>query len=178
QARNMGGQVRPHDSISHAPAGHGIGFGKSIEQDGATFEAVERHDGMVLAFKKQAAINFVGQDHDFAVADGGGDVTNIALAQHTASGILGRVNDDELGAIVDEVGEFIHIQAKIHFFAQLDGNSLGADKVDHGFVDRESWIGIDDLVAGLNQRQNGEEDDGLAAGNNDHLFWTDGNAAA
>ncbi len=45
-------------------------------------------------------------------------------------------------------------------------------KPDAGFIDGETGVRIQYLVAGLHQRQHGEEHDGLAAGHHHHLVGT------
>ena len=84
----MGGQVRAHHAVTHTPTGHGIGLGETVQEDGAIFEARHRHDRVVLAIENQAAVDLVGEHHDVAIADGVGDVVNVALAEYAAGGIL------------------------------------------------------------------------------------------
>ena len=74
---------------------------------------------------------------------------------------------------VIRLGQFVDIEPEIALLAQRNRHRLGAEEVDHRFVNGEAGIGIDDLVAFFHQRQHGEEDDGLAAGNDDHLFGRD-----
>ena len=170
----MRGQVGAHHPVAQPPAGHGVGLGEAVEQDGAVLEAVDGHDGLVFALEDQPAIDLVGEHHEVALADGLGDVAQITPGQHPAGGIMGRVQDDELGAVGDERGQFVHVQAEVHLLAQADGHRLGPQEADHGLVDGEAGIGIDDLILFFHQRQHGEENDGLAAGDNDHLVGGDG----
>ena len=44
------------------------------------------------------------------------------------------------------------------------GTGVAPQKPDHRFVNREAGVGVDHFVARLQQRQHGEEDDRLAAG--------------
>src|ERR1019366_10208294 len=60
---------------------------------------------------------------------------------------------------------------------QRHGHRGGAAEANHRFVDGKSGVGIDDLVARFQQRQHGEEDDGLAAGYDRHVLWAHLNAA-
>src|SRR5439155_14106669 len=83
-----------------------------------------------------------------------------------------------LGAVTEQVRQFVHVQAEVFFFSQPNRERTPADVVDHGLVNRESRIGIDDLIAWLNQRQNREKDDWLAARHNDHFLGRDWNTAA
>src|SRR5690606_25495662 len=49
---------------------------------------------------------------------------------------------------------------------------------DHGLVDRESGIRIDDLVTLFDQREDGKKDNGLAAGHDTHMLRSNRNAAS
>ena len=92
------------------------------------------------------------------------------FVQHAAGRVLRRIQDDELRAVVNQPGEFVDVEPEIHLLAQLDRHRFRAEEVDHRLVNRESGIGVDDLVPFFDQREDGEEDDGLAAGDNDHFF--------
>ena len=93
-----------------------------------------------------------------------------SLREHSAGRVLRRIQDDELGPVVDQPAEFVDINPKIHLLAQLDRHGFRAEEIDHRLVNRKSGIRVDDLISFFNQRQKGEEDDGLAARDNDHFF--------
>ena len=59
--------------------------------------------------------------------------------------------------------------AKSRSSRERNGNRFAAGVFDHRLVDGEAGVGIDDLVAIVDQRQHGEEDDGLAAGDDHDL---------
>jgi len=62
----MRGQIGAHDAIAHPPAGHRVGFRKSIEKNRPTLEAGDRHNGMVFSFENEAAVDLVGKHRDVA----------------------------------------------------------------------------------------------------------------
>ena len=105
----------------------------------------------MLPIENQAAVNLVGEHHDVAIADGIGDVVDVALAENAAGGVLRRVDDDQLGAIGDEGSQFFHVQAEIALLAQADRDRKAADVVDHRLVDGEARVGVDNLIAFINQ---------------------------
>src|SRR5207248_10633955 len=111
----------------------------------------------------------VGEHHDVAVADHGRKIANILLGHHASGGILRRVKNNDFGAVGYQGRELADIEAEFHLFAQWNRDGLATHKVDHGFVNGESWIGVDDLIPFFNERQHGKEDDGLTAWNNDNL---------
>ena len=113
----MGRRVGPHHAVTHPPTGHGVGLGKTIEQNATLLHTVERHDRMMLTFENQAAVDLIGQHHDVAIADRARDRLDVFFFQHAAGRVLRRIQDDQLGAIVDQPGEFIDIETEIHLLA-------------------------------------------------------------
>ena len=121
------------------------------------------------AVEQQPAVDLVGQDHHVAVADGSRDLLDVAALENSARGILRRIQNDELRAVVDERRQFVYVEREVALLAQLDRHGAPADVMNHRFVNREAGIGIDDFVAFIDEREDREEDDRLAAGN-DHDF--------
>src|SRR6266480_4645209 len=81
-----------------------------------------------------------------------------------------RIQDNELGTVVDQPTEFGNVEPEIQLLAQLDRHSLRPDEVDHRLVDGKSGIRINDLIPFFDERENAEEDDWFTAGNNDYFF--------
>ena len=76
------------------------------------------------AFKEQAAVDFVGEHHDVAVADGLGHLLDV-LARHDAAGrVLRRIENDELGAVGDQRGQFVDIERKSRSSRSWMGTAL------------------------------------------------------
>ena len=146
QPGHVHGQVGTHRPVAHAPSRHGIGLGEAIEHDGTLLPALHRHDGKMGSLEEQTAVDFVAEHHDVAVANRPGDGAHVTLGHHPAGGIMRRVQDDELSAVGDQRGEFIHIKIKVFFFAQANGYCMRAQKLDHGFVDRKSGVGKYNLI--------------------------------
>ena len=107
----------------------------------------------MFTFENQAAVNFVAQHHDIATADRAGDVDNVLFLQDAAGRILRRIQNDELGPVIDQPGELVHVEPKIQLLAQPNRHRFRADVVNHRLVNRESGIGIDHLVPFFRQRQ-------------------------
>ncbi len=171
EARDVGGQIGPHHAVTHAPSGHGIGLGEAVEQDGPLLEAGHAHDGeMFVAVVDEAAVDFVRKNQDVAVADGVGNREDVFLGEHAAGRVLRRVQDDQPGAVGDQRGEFFDVEAKIALLAQRNRNRAPADILDHRLVDGEAGIGIDDFVSLIDEGEDGMENDGLSAGNDDHFL--------
>src|SRR5207244_13569443 len=114
---------------------------------------------MMFTLEDEATVNLVGQHHDVAITDCTCDGVDIVLCQYAAGRILRRIQNDQLGAVVDQPGEFVDIEPEIQFLAQLNRNSLGADIVDHRLINGESRIRVDDLIPFFNEREDAEEYD-------------------
>ena len=177
QASDVRGEIRAHDAVAHAPAGHGVGLGEAVKNDGTFLHAGNGRDGEMLAFKEQAAVNFIREHENVAVADDFGHLLDVFARHDAARGVLRRIENNELGVIGDQRGQLIHVEREVAFLAQLDGYGLAAHVVDHRLVDGETRIGIDNLIAFIDQRQDGVEHDGLSAGDNHHFIGRDRDAA-
>src|ERR1700687_3990337 len=170
EARDVRGQGGTHYAVAHAPSGHGVGFREAVEDDGPLLEAGDAHDGEVLAFVDKAAVDFVRKNHDVAVADGIGYFENVLFGEHAAGRVVRRVQDDQLGTVGDQRGQFFDIDGKVALLAQRNCDRASADIVDHGLIDGEAGIGVNDFIPCLNQRQDRKENNWLAARNNNDLI--------
>ncbi len=89
--------------------------------------------------------------------------------QHAARGVLRRIQDDQLGAVGDQAANSLTSRRKSRSSRSGMGTGLPAHEIDHRLVDRETGIGVDDFIALIHQRQDGEENDRLTARNHDHF---------
>src|SRR5580704_6350816 len=124
---------------------------------------------MLASVKQQAAIDFVRQDHDVAVTNQLRNLLNIPAFQNSARRIFRRVQDNQPGAVIDQRSQFIHIERKIPLLAQGNWHGASAYVMNHRFVNRKARIGIDDLISLINQGQDREENNWLAAWNDNHF---------
>src|SRR5579864_4288255 len=69
--------------------------------------------------------------------------------------------------------KYVHVEREIPLFGQSHGHGVPADVADHRLVDWEAGIGIDDFVAFIHQREDGKENDRLAAGDDNHFVRSD-----
>ncbi len=150
EARDLRCQIGAHYAVAHAPSGHGVGFGEAVEQNGPLFEAGYAHDGEVLAFVDEAAVDFVRKNENVAVADGLGYIENVFLGERASGGVVRRVQDDQLGAVGNQRGQFFDVEGKIALFAEPNGNGSAVQIVDHRLIDGEAGVGINDFISGFN----------------------------
>jgi len=115
-------------------------------------------------------VHLVGQHHDATLAGHIGHSLQVIAGQHAPRRILGRVQDDQPGAVADQGAELVGVEAEIPLLAQGQRHRRGTHEVDHRFVDGETRVGVDHLIAGLCQGQEGEEHDRLGARCDHHVF--------
>src|SRR6266478_6752956 len=124
----------------------------------------------MFPLENQATVNLVSQNHEVAIADRTRDFLNVILREDAAGGILRRIQNDQLGAVIDQRAQFVDVEAEIQFLAQLDRHSFRANVIDHRLVDGKSRIRVDDFISFFPQREDAEENDWLPAGNYNHFF--------
>src|SRR3990172_3615172 len=113
---------------------------------------------------EDAAVHLVGEHHDVAAPDHLGDGLQVALAKHTASRVVGRVDDDHLGAGRDLGAQLVHVETELPLLAQWDRDRRPAHELDHGLVDGEAGVGIDDLVPFVDQDEHNVKHNRFRAG--------------
>ena len=165
------GDVFGGQGIADTPAGHGIGLGNAVDENGALlYVLAQRGDGDELpAVVDQLIINFVSDDiHVPGDADVGQGPEHLPGVQH-ARGVGGRVKEDALGVVGNR---FVQLLGRELEFVLLPGLGDDGDAAAHpndlGIAD-PIGRGNDHLVAGVHQRADGEIDVVLGAGGDDHL---------
>lgn len=160
-----------HKHVADAPAGHGVVFGKSVEDDGALAHPRKRGDaGRHGAVIGHVGIDFVGK-HQQVVADGKlGDGVERSLIQHGAARVRGAADQDCLGARRDERLKRFRIKLEAVLFAQRIGNRLGLRDMWVGKIDQIAGIGDQNFVAGVQIGEHGQEDAVDHAGGHEYFF--------
>ena len=101
EVRCGGDQVGRTDQPAHPPAGHGVGLGHAVEDDGLVGRL--RHEGRqrreLVVVVDEVLVDLVGDDPE-AVLDGpAADGLDLVGRVHRARGVRGRDEDQRLGAI-------------------------------------------------------------------------------
>ena len=140
------------DAVAQAPARHGVALGEAVEQYGAFLHAWETHDAGVFSGIDDVLVNLVGEDVEVVVfADHLGDGAKLIGVEHCASGVLGRVDDDEAGVLVDVGFEVVQVGVVGLLLKEAHGDGLGAAEADHGLENGEAGVGVNHLVTGVGQ---------------------------
>ena len=172
------GEGGGHDAIAEPPAGHGIGFGKAVDDDRALEHAGQGGDGRDVAVVAEAGIDFVGHDPAVARAGRPGDVFERLHGEDAAGGVGGRVEDDQARARAEQGVKGVEVEVKARGRVEGDGDGGGAGDADGGAVGGKAGVGIDDLVAGLEQGEHGQKEDRFGAGGDDDLLGGEVDASA
>ena len=65
----------------------------------------------------------------------------------------------------------MRVEAKFNLLAQRNRHRLAPAEVYHRLIDREAWVGIDDLVAGVNQSGDTPVDDRFGTRYDYYFIW-------
>src|SRR5207247_10310705 len=103
---------------------------ETVEQNSAVLHSSDRHDGMMLTFENQTAVDLVAQHHDIAIADRLSDPIDIDLLQHATSWVLRRIQNDQFRSIIDQSDEFVDIELEIQLLSQPNRFRLRSDVID------------------------------------------------
>ena len=98
------------------------------------------------------------------------DLAHVILRQDRAGRVVRRVEDDHPGAIGHQGGHLGDVHPEVVGLAQGGGHRHPAHVSGHALVDREAGVGVDDLVALVDEGEHGVEHDRLGAGRDDHLL--------
>ncbi len=83
---------------------------------------------------------------------------------------MGRIQNNQFGAVVDKGGKFVDIEREVAVFAQMDGHGATTDVMNHGLVDGKTGIRVDDFISLINQRQDRKENNWLTAWDNNYFI--------
>jgi hypothetical protein len=124
----------------------------------------------VLPLVEDLRIDLVGEDGDAVLHRGVGDGTQPRLGDDPARRVVGVVEDDQPGLRCDLGDQLIDVEGVALLLEQPHRHRHPTDVPDHRLVDREAGVRVEDLVAGIDQGQDGVEHHRLAArGHHDHL---------
>ena len=93
----------------------------------------------------------------------------LALRQGRAAGVFRRVQDDEPGPVGYLRPQQVEVGMIARRLQEPHGDGSAASEANHGLVDGETGIGVDDLYARLAQCQQHVEHDGLGPGSDYHV---------
>ena len=164
------GDVCGGGHIADAPAGHGIGLGDAVDQQGTLldFGADGGQADKLLIVIDQMVIDLVGDHVQVVLHAHLGDGLQLAAGVHHSGGVGGVVQDHALGLGGDGCGQLLRGDLEVLRLRGLDHHRHAAHHPDQLDVAHPVWGRQDHLVAGIHQRPQRRIDAGLcAAGHRD-----------
>ena len=147
-----------HDA-AQPPAGHGVGLGEGVAGEGAFRHALQVGDGDVaVGVVEEVLVGLVAEDEQVALPGQARHGGQFVLGVHAAGGVVGVVDDDELGARGDVLVQPVVADVVLLLLAEGhgDGDALGhldlLAEADPGGLEHQHFIaGLDVGVDGLVQ---------------------------
>ena len=160
----MGHQLLGKDPVAHPPAGHCVTLGKAVQDDGPFLHSGNGRDAVVVTRVEYVFIDLVGHHvQPWVLHHDPRDLFQFFLGQGRATGVLRRVDNHQPCFIRNQAGQGINVRVVARFFHELHSHGCSAGELDHGFIDRESGVGVNDFDTGLSQRQKHVKHDGFCA---------------
>ena len=159
------GDVGGGGDIADTPAGHGIGLGHAVDEQGAGLDLLPQggQAGELLVVIGQAVVDLVGQDIQVVVHAHLGDALQLAAAVHHAGGVAGVVQDHALGFGGDGGGELLGGDLKVLGLGGVDDHGHAAYHADQLDIADPIGGGEDHLVPRVDQGAQGHIDACLRA---------------
>src|SRR5262249_23488903 len=132
--------VNGRDGVTEPPAGHRKTLGKAINDDRALSHSGEGANGLVLAFKENARVNFIGNDPEIVFQRKFGDFFKGCGAKYRSGWVVRGIEDDDACARRDFRGDFAEIRLKVVLFFQPKRHRLGAQAAREGRIDWKAGI--------------------------------------
>ena len=156
---------------AETPAGHGVGLGEAVHDNGALLHAVDlREADMAVGTVGQAVVDLVGEHHDVGLADDVRDRLKL-VAVHDRAGRVVRIGKDEqLGARRDGGAQRLGRQLELVLDARRQRHGNAACHLRERRVADKARLGDEHLLAGIDEGADGVVDRlGAADGDEDLL---------
>ena len=157
--------------VADAPAGHGIGLGNAVDDDGLLLDLrAEGGDAAVLfVVVDELFVDLVGDDVEAALHGQIGDGLKLRAAPDAAVGVVGRVDDERLRPVGDVGTQHVGGDDEVVLLAAAHHHRHAAGHAHHLGIAQPAGRGQKHLVAGIEQHAQGCEDGLLRAAGDDHL---------
>ena len=151
--------------IADPPAGHGVGLGDAVDEQGTLLDLLTQRGkadelGVVI---DQAVIDLVGDDVDVLLHADLGQSLQLLPAVHGAGGVAGVVQDHALGLGGNGGGELLGGDLEFVSLGGMDDDRNAAHHADQLGIADPVRRGQDDLVPGIDKGAEGHIDTGLGA---------------
>ena len=163
------GELGRSTGEAETESGHGPGFGKAVQIDGAFAHAGNFQNAGVRLIIGELAVDFVGDDDEVVLDGEFGNLPNLFLRQG-GSGRVGRVVEhQQFGFLADLFLQRFAGEFEVVLFGGFYSNGYAMSKDDDGIIRDVARLVIEHFVAGFNQGADGEIH-GLADADGDEDF--------
>ena len=141
--------------IADAPAGHGIGLGHAVEDDGLVMEIRAGHQyiGERFVVEPDVLVDIVAGDDDLGIPlDNLTQGDELRAGIGGARGVGGAVDDHQAGALGDGLFQLFRRDLEALFQPRGDDDRVGVRQQHHVRVGYPVGGGDDDLVACIEER--------------------------
>ena len=127
----------------------------------------------MLAVVDDAAVDLVRKDDEVALPGDAGDGLEVVVPEDRPGRVARAVDHDQPGPVRDERSQLVGVGPEAVITAQRQGDGGRAHEPRHRLVDREAWVGHDDLVASPDEGHHREREHRLGARGDDDAVGVD-----
>ena len=145
---------RCHD-IAKTQAGHSVGLGEAVENNGAVaeFREVGEH-GVRFAAVGKMSIKLVADDNQVVLYSPVTDSLNLFLAHNSAGRVIGVTKHNSLGLGRNSLFQIFNGRHKAVFLISFYGNRLAACQNNASLVGNVAGLGQNNFITGMHNRSN------------------------
>lgn len=167
------------DPIAQPPTRHGVALGQTVQKDGSFLRPGQRCDAYVVTIVDKVFVYLVREDVEVVpLLHNISDDQGLLRTQNGATGVVGRVENDDAGPRVDQGRQLLQVGVLVVLFQEAHRDRPRCAATDHGLENGEAWVRVNNLGILLRQSEDSEEHDRLGTGRDDHLTPVHIDAAA
>ena len=149
--------------VAEPPARHRERLRKSINDDGAFFHPRHRVNRFVFAIEEDARVNFVGDDPEVVLHRERSDLLQRVFAEHGSGRVVRRIENQRFRTRRDFRRDLRNVRLKLILLFEVKRHRFAAEPARERRIDRKARVGIQNFVAGFDQRHHRERKRHLAA---------------
>ena len=159
---------------AQAPTGHGIRLAEAVDRDCALGHAWLGGQGIVhRAIEQEIFIDLIADDVEIGCVRDLDDRIHLAARQHAAGGVARAVDHDGFGLGRQVLAQNLFCHQEVFIAGQADVHGDRAIQAHDRVVADPGRFQDHDLIAGIDQRGDGEVERPFAAGGDDDLAGAD-----
>ena len=145
---------RCHD-IAKTQAGHSVGLGEAVENNGTVAEFREGGEhGVCFAAVGKMSIKLVADDNQVMLYSPVADSLNLLLAHNSAGRVIGIAKHNSLSLGRNSLFQIFDSRHKAVFLISFYGNRLAACQNNAGLVGNVAGLGQNNFVTGMHNGSN------------------------